>query len=253
MMRVKSDNYMTIQGFMRTDLGLKGNELMIYAIIYGFSQSERQWYTGSRQYLADWTGCTARTVQTVLDKLTDEGLIVKRKGRKNGAVYCDYQTVFKSENISLSESEKISLKKVKKFHSQKGKNFTLKSEKISHHNIEHIKEDNNNTYLSEPVRDLSEEFGEIWETYPKRTNRKQAETEYIKARENGISFDEVLNGVRSYAQHVKSEHIKTKYVKNLANYLKAEAWTDEYGPTDQRGGYDISPDLVEELISGVTT
>ena len=248
-MRIKSDNYMTIQGFMRTDLGLKGNELIVYAIIYGFSQTDKQWYTGSRQYLADWVGCTSRTVQTILDKLTSDGLIIKRKGRRNGAIYCDYQTAFKSEKISLSEKEKISLPKVKKFHSQKGKNFTLKSEKISHHNKEHIKEDNNNTYLSACGCDLSEEFKKVWDLYPKRTNRKQAETEYINARESGASYDEIINGINAYVQHVKADRIEPRYIKNLANYLKSESWTDEYGTIITRDGYDIRPELVEELIA----
>lgn len=34
---VKPENYITIQGWMRTELDLKGNELNLYAIIYGFT------------------------------------------------------------------------------------------------------------------------------------------------------------------------------------------------------------------------
>ena len=37
---MNADNYINIQGWMRTDLDLKGNELLVYAIIYGFSQTE---------------------------------------------------------------------------------------------------------------------------------------------------------------------------------------------------------------------
>ena len=32
------DAFVTIQSFMRSELGLKGNELIAYALIYGFSQ-----------------------------------------------------------------------------------------------------------------------------------------------------------------------------------------------------------------------
>lgn len=35
---VKNENYLVIQGWMITELKLKGNELLIYAIIYGFSR-----------------------------------------------------------------------------------------------------------------------------------------------------------------------------------------------------------------------
>lgn len=143
-MRIKPDNYMTIHGWMRTELGLKGNELMVFAIIFSFSQTEEGWFTGSRQYLSDWTGCTVRTVQNILDKLTNDGLIVKRKGRRNGAYFCDYQV----------KSEKISLVRVKNLHSYKGKNFTFKSEKISHHNKRNINKDiyiNNNSISQEEI------------------------------------------------------------------------------------------------------
>ena len=37
---------------MITELELKGNELLVYAIINGFSQSEDQEFSGSLSYLA---------------------------------------------------------------------------------------------------------------------------------------------------------------------------------------------------------
>ena len=128
-MAIQPDNYMTIQGFMRTELDLKGNELMVYALIYGFSLTDEGWFTGSRQYLADWLGCSIRTVQYALDSLTKKGLLEKRKSKKGGAVlYCDYRI----------NSAKIALEKVKNLHYHECKNCTQKSAKIAHHNIEHI-------------------------------------------------------------------------------------------------------------------
>ena len=37
--KVREDNYFAVQGWMVTELKLKGNALMLYAIIYGFSQT----------------------------------------------------------------------------------------------------------------------------------------------------------------------------------------------------------------------
>lgn len=34
--KVREDNYFAVQGWMVTELKLKGNALMLYAIIYGF-------------------------------------------------------------------------------------------------------------------------------------------------------------------------------------------------------------------------
>ena len=90
-MTIKRENYITIQGWMVTDLKLKGNSLLIYAIIYGFSQEDGQYFTGSRQYLADWTNGTKRGVQQVLNNLIDAGLLEKKASLINGVKFCSYR------------------------------------------------------------------------------------------------------------------------------------------------------------------
>ena len=76
---------------MVTELGLKGNSLLIYAIIYGFSQEEGQKFTGSLQYLADWTNSTRRGVIKNLQSLVDAGLIQKEETTINGVKFCAYR------------------------------------------------------------------------------------------------------------------------------------------------------------------
>lgn len=74
-MDIKDTNFVTIQGWMRTKLNLKGNELLAYAVIYGFSQTDGARFTGSRKYLAEWCGCSLATVDRTLNSLVDKGLI----------------------------------------------------------------------------------------------------------------------------------------------------------------------------------
>ena len=66
-----------IAGWMINKLDLKGSELLIYAIIYGFSQDGESMFTASSQYLADWTNTTKRSVFNVLKSLTERGLIIR--------------------------------------------------------------------------------------------------------------------------------------------------------------------------------
>lgn len=75
MAAVKDNNFVTIQGWMRTKLNLKGNELLAYAVIYGFSQMDGAKFTGSRKYLAEWCGCSMATIDRTLNSLVDKGLI----------------------------------------------------------------------------------------------------------------------------------------------------------------------------------
>lgn len=72
---IKPENYIVVQGFMLTELGLKGAELIIYATIYGFCQTEGQCFTGSLSYLCEWTNCTARGVSKCINSLIEKGLI----------------------------------------------------------------------------------------------------------------------------------------------------------------------------------
>ena len=89
---IKNENYITIQGFMVNELHLKGNELLVYAIIFGFSQSKDQRFTGSLQYLAEWTNSTKQGVLKNLKSLLEKGYIVKEEKLLKGVKFCEYYT-----------------------------------------------------------------------------------------------------------------------------------------------------------------
>lgn len=88
--KVKRENYICVHGWMVLDLGLKGNELLVYACIYGFSQAEDQVFSGSLQYLADWTNSTKQGVMKCLKSLVEKGYIIKDEKMINGVKFCEY-------------------------------------------------------------------------------------------------------------------------------------------------------------------
>ncbi len=88
--KVKPTNYITIQGWMISELKLKGNELLIYAIIYGFTQDGKNYFEGSLQYLADWTNSTKESVRKCLKSLVEKKLIVKEDVVFTGVKFCRY-------------------------------------------------------------------------------------------------------------------------------------------------------------------
>lgn len=106
MTKIQNNNYITVQGWMINDLKLKGTELLVYAVIYGFSQAEGQRYTGSLQYLAEWCGATKRSVQTALKSLTDRGYIQREDKLINGVKFVEYFVGM--EKFSMGGMEKIS-------------------------------------------------------------------------------------------------------------------------------------------------
>ena len=73
--------YYTVQAWMITDLGLRGNELTAYAIIYGFSQDGRSEFVGSISYFEELLVCSRPTAVKTLAALEEKGLVTKRVAR----------------------------------------------------------------------------------------------------------------------------------------------------------------------------
>ena len=88
--KVNAEQYIVLQGWMISELKLKGNELIIYACIYGFSQVENQVFNGGLQYLADWTNSTKQSVVKCIKSLVEKGFVVKTDKVINGVKFCEY-------------------------------------------------------------------------------------------------------------------------------------------------------------------
>ena len=70
--------YITIQQEMRDVLGLKGNELLVFAFINGYSQEGQGCYYGSLAHLQEVCGIASRqTAIAVLKSLCEKGYIIK--------------------------------------------------------------------------------------------------------------------------------------------------------------------------------
>lgn len=87
---INDNNFIAIQGWMRNQLNLKGYELIVYALIYGFSQDGNSKFSGTRRYIAEWCGCSMRTVDNTLASLIAKKLIIKHEKYVNGVRSCDY-------------------------------------------------------------------------------------------------------------------------------------------------------------------
>nr|UVX63218.1 MAG: Replication initiator protein A (RepA) N-terminus [Bacteriophage sp.] len=100
---MKENNYITIPGFLRTRLDLKGSELIITAIIYGYSQDGNSWFMGKTEYIAEWAGITDKNVLRSLKSLTEKGILEKKEMFVNNkAKRCYYR--FNFECVKLQNS-----------------------------------------------------------------------------------------------------------------------------------------------------
>ena len=76
---------------MVTELKLSGNNLLAYALIYGFSQDGNSEFTGSINYDCNWLNCSRPTAIKALKELCELKLIFKSENNINGVVFNRYK------------------------------------------------------------------------------------------------------------------------------------------------------------------
>jgi len=153
---------------MINKLKLSGNELNLYALIFGFSKDNNR-YHGAMKYLADSIGATKQSTLKLLKKLVEKNYILKFESGSKGHKNCDYkinpETVKNiSGKESLPQEENLAVKKVDPSGKESlpgGKESLPPSGKESchHNNIDIInkqKDINNNVYSQKQALELSE-------------------------------------------------------------------------------------------------
>lgn len=105
---IKAENYINIQGWMVTKLKLKGNALLIYAIIYGFSQDGESLYTGTQGYLAEWISSSKETVRKTLNDLVEKNYVIKIVEDISNVQFYRYKVNAEYVNMPLEDSDNLS-------------------------------------------------------------------------------------------------------------------------------------------------
>ena len=89
--KVKDENFFLVSGWMLNRLNLKGVSLLVYSIIYGFSQDGESYFTGSLQYLSDFTNASKPTIIKAVKELVEKGLVIKYENEMNGVKFNKYR------------------------------------------------------------------------------------------------------------------------------------------------------------------
>ena len=226
MSKVKDGNYIVIQAFMVKDLKLKGNELLIYAAIYGFSQTENQAFTGSLQYLADWTNSTKQGVIKNLKSLVAKGYITKDEQFINGVKFCEYRT---TEFNGVLNKVEHPIKQSLTGGSKQSLTPPIKQSLPNNKDNENIVIDiiDNKTNKIDHAQ-LEKEFNTLWEAYPRKQGKANAFKAYEKARNKGVEFQIVLDGIYSYLTYIRVNKVEDKYIKQGSTWFNQQCWNDDY-------------------------
>lgn len=259
--RIKNENYIVIQGWMVNELQLKGNELMIYALIYGFSQAEDQWYNGSLLYLANWTNSTKQGVMKALKSLLSKDLIEKKEKYINNVKFCSYRCKSTSKhetpytkgtspdvcnkvsrgieqssmgyatkfNAPMQQSlpnniQDTNYNNIDKKHTPKKENMCVCKNHKTENDLNNKSEVINNTnknHTQNNVCDTETAFEQIYSIYPKKQNKIRALQEFKKAIKKKNNVDSSYITLKKIFQGIK----------NFIRYINAKKIDVRFVPT----------------------
>ena len=100
---MRKDGYVVVQPWMVTDYNLNGNKLLIYALIWGFSQDDQSCFYGSVSYIVDYFKLSKRAVLNLLGELEKDGLIRKWSETVNGRPTNRYAALRPAACVSASD------------------------------------------------------------------------------------------------------------------------------------------------------
>ena len=219
--RVKDENYYQISGFMINRLGLKGVALSVYAIIYGFTQDGESEFTGSLQYLCDFTGGTSKpTIIKALKELVEKQYIIRREEVINSVQFNRYKAnlpLLKNFNGGSKENSSEVVKNL-----NGGSKETLPNNKVY-----------NKGFDNKEINNISpeEEFETLWKMYPRKVGKDKALSAYIKARmrkKDPVTFEQVKRGIENYCAEIKAKGTEAQYIKHGSTWFNNSGWNDEY-------------------------
>ena len=103
-MRIRDENFYTVLGWMLNVLELKGNELIVFAIVYSFSQDGVSEFAGSLSYMQTFANIKSQnTVMTNLKALQEKNFILKREYMKDNVRRIAYRVNFEYIDQLLNE------------------------------------------------------------------------------------------------------------------------------------------------------
>lgn len=225
------EKFIALFPWMVKDLGLKGSELIAYALIYGVEQNCGRYY-GSAEYLATvWLGLTPKQGYRVLNTLINKGLL--KKWNENGRVH--YSAIVPEADDSVAKTGNSGAK-------MRPDNIDYNINNID--NIDNIYKQNGSSKI-EPsnCRGTSEnlclfedsKFAKFEDFAPcfKEPEFAQVDLYYY--------WQVIMDWSRSKANK------KRDWIATARNWMRSEAAAGKLKRVQQQAGVALSPDAVHYL------
>lgn len=103
----------------------------------------------------------------------------------------------------------------------------------------------------EDKTDYQTDFEEVWNKYPRKQGKTNALKSYIKARKDGTSQEDILQGLDNYIAYIEKNKVEEQFIKMGSTWFNQKCWVDNYDDNgrnkDTKGTASQSKDQEREL------
>lgn len=98
---------------------------------------------------------------------------------------------------------------------------------------------------ADAIRVSQADFDRFWDLVPKKVGKLDAEKKFFAAIKSGqVTVDELIAGMRRYAQHIRSNSTDDQYVSHPASWLNKGRWHDELKQKPQKSKIRAGTDFL---------
>lgn len=218
--KLKDDSNIQIYGWMATKLKLKGNELLIYAVIYSFSRNDNGngVFNASIPYLQEWTNSSKQNVIDCLNSLIRKKLIIKLEDNSQKRK----PNVYRISEINFDQTGQESLLAQVKKVDQTGQ------ESLPNNNIINTKY-NTKINPNNNITDEEEALGKVCEMYAKEITGKlycsPHEVKRLTELTNVYGIENVEKAINKAVEYNKKSMVYINGI--LKNSSKAKKQTEQ--------------------------
>lgn len=84
------------------------------------------------------------------------------------------------------------------------------------------------TYELRTKNIYTSEFEKLWSLYPRKQGKEKAKASFVKARQKGVSYEEIEQGLLNYVDYIKYNKVKAEYIKHGSTWFNQCCWSDTY-------------------------
>lgn len=159
-------------------------------------------------------------IRNTLDELKDFGYLIVTKKMPNetdsGRIEYVYDVFEKPQRQEKQGTEKQGIEKQYVVSQYVENDTQLNTNKLK------TKKSNTNIFNI-----YNDEFEQIWKKYPRKQGKKQAQSAFERAIRQGVSIDDIKQGIERYLRYIKENKIDSRYIKQGSTWFRNECWTDE--------------------------